>query len=531
VAGVDRLRIGDPLAVRDLLAALRFAAQPLDDLNLASLLVSPLIGWSQDDLLRFAYREKALHLWDHLRAAAVPGAQPAMEMLRDLLARADFEQPQSMLAWLLTGPWQGRRKLVARLGHEAGDPIDELVNAAHAYGATATASLAGFIQWFDAGEGELKREADNAAGLVRVMTVHGSKGLQAPIVILADATSRAAGGRTQAMAIPDPAASKERAIPLPALRKDERLGLLADHFEAEQAAELEEHWRLLYVAMTRAEEALFIGGALRASDKGEPPSDSWYARLRGLFATGQELADPIWSGRLEWGDPLKGGAPLVIERQLPLGDVAPPWLMRPPAADPKPPRPLAPSVLGEEQAPDPPMPSGSGSEAARRGILIHRLLERLPELDPAAREAAGRAWLARNGSGFADEAREEMLRSALAVLLQPGWASLFAPGSLAEVPVAATLGERVIAGTIDRLLVEQDRVLVVDFKTARRPPDSLAQVPRAILRQMAAYCAALEKVWPGRAIEAALLYTAVPRLIAIPADTIAQHKHDLAATE
>ncbi|MBM3596414.1 MAG: double-strand break repair helicase AddA, partial [Alphaproteobacteria bacterium] len=218
VAGVDRLRLGDPLALRDLLAALRFAAQPLDDLNLANLLVSPLIGWTQEELLRFAWRDRRLHLWEHLRQGADADAAPAMEMLLDLLSRADFGRPQDLLAWLLTGTWQGRRKLVARLGPEANDPIDELVNAAHAYCATATPSLVGFLQWFDAGEGELKREADNAEGLVRVITVHGSKGLQAPIVILADATGNPASAPRRTITVPD-RHDERRRIPLPGLRE------------------------------------------------------------------------------------------------------------------------------------------------------------------------------------------------------------------------------------------------------------------------------------------------------------------------
>lgn len=526
VAGVDRLRIGDPLAVRDLVAALRFAAQPLDDLNLAALLVSPLIGWSQEDLLRFAYREKGVPLWDHLRAKTEPDAQPAMDMLLDLLARADFEVPQHLLSWLLTGPWQGRRKLVARLGHEANDPIDELVNAAHAYCVTATPSLVGFLNWFDAGEGELKREADNAEGLVRVMTVHGSKGLQAPIVILADATGDPGASRSRGLAMPDPYDDR-RLVPLPSLRGEERVGALAAHYDKERAAELQEHWRLLYVAMTRAEEALFVGGALGSRDRGEPPEDSWYAHLRAMFPTGSELADPIWGGRIDWGNPPRERRADVTKPELPLGEVVPPWLTRAPAADPRPPRPLAPSALGEEDAPDPPLPPGSGGQAARRGVLIHKLLERLPEIAPEGREAAGRAWLARNAPDFATAPRDEMLRDALRLMAEPGWEHLFAPGSLAEVPIAATIGERAIAGTVDRLLVAEERVLVVDYKTSRRPPDDIADVPRPILRQMAAYVAALEQVWPQRRIEAALLYTSAPRLIVIPDNVIAEHKAGL----
>ena len=302
VAGVDRLRLGAPLAVRDLMAALRFAAQPLDDLNLACLLGSPLIGWSQEQLLDHGWREPHVRLWDHLRGQSHTDVAAALTRLGEVLSRADFESPQKMLHWLLVGPWQARRKLVGRLGREANDPIDELVNAAHAYAASGTASLAGFIQWFDAGEGELKREAGNSGDLVRVMTVHGAKGLQAPIVILADATGNPEGGRPRGLDLPDPAAPDVRAIPLPALRKEERTGRIADHFEKAELAEAQEHWRLLYVAMTRAEEALFVGGALGPRDKGEPPATSWYAKLREMFGTGAEVEDPVWSGRLEHGE-------------------------------------------------------------------------------------------------------------------------------------------------------------------------------------------------------------------------------------
>ncbi len=528
VAGVDRLRIGEPLAVRDLLAALRFAAQPLDDLNLAALLVSPLIGWSQEDLLRFGYREPRVRLWNHLRAMHDPNATPALERLLALLARADFEPPHHLLTWLLTGPWEGRRKLVARLGREANDPIDELVNAAHAYAAVSTPSLVGFLQWFDAGDGELKREADGAGDLVRVMTVHGSKGLQAPIVILADATGDPDSSRTGGMTLPDPTAPERRAIPLPALRKEERIGRIADHFEKERREEMEEHWRLLYVAMTRAEEALFIGGALGSRDRGVPPAESWYTRLRELFPTGEELADPIWAGRLEWGQPAKGGEkPAAVPAELPFAPVLPQWLNRPAPQESRPPKPLAPSNLGEDEAPELPYPPGAGTAAARRGTLTHKLLERMPAVPLAERQQAGARWLERNGADLSAEDRADILSAVLAVLSEPDWAPLFAPGSLAEVPVAATVGERVIAGTIDRLLIEEDRVLIVDFKTSRRAPETVSQIPGSILRQMAAYCAAVEKIFPGRRVEAALLYTAVPRLFALPANVLESHKSGL----
>ena len=530
VAGVDRLRLGAPLAVKDLVGALRFAVQPYDDLNLASLLVSPLVGWSQERLLRHGYRDKHQRLWPHLRASSDPEVAVVLQQLGELLALADFEQPQQLLHWLLVGPWQGRRKLVARLGTEANDPIDELLNAAHAYVATDAPSLTGFLAWFDAGDGELKREADSAAGLVRVMTVHGSKGLQAPIVILADATGDPERSRDRGLDLPDPR-NEHRRIPLPLLSRHEKVGPVLAEVEANRAADEQEHWRLLYVAMTRAEEALFVGGALGRRDGGVPAPKSWYAQLRDLFPPEAEIDDPIWGTRCEWGEPPAPIAADTRPAELPLREPLPRWLERPPPAEPRPPRPLAPSALGEEEAPDPPFPPGAGHAAARRGTLVHSLLERLPEIAAPRQEEGGRAWLARNAGDIDQDQREAMLHDALSVLANPDWAELFAPGSLAEVPVAAVVGGQVVAGTIDRLLVEPGRVRLIDYKTARRPPESLEAVPKANLRQMAAYATALEAAFPGRTVEAALLYTTAPRLIELPAEFLARHKPGFTAPE
>ena len=529
VAGVDRLRLGAPLAVRDLVAALRFAVQPRDDLNLAALLVSPLLGWTQEQLLADGYRPQDLRLWDHLRRSG----HPSVDTLVELLGRADFASPQALLHWLLVGPWQGRSKLVARLGREANDPIDELLNAASAYAATSTPSLVGFLAWFDAGEGELKREASHGGAVVRVMTVHGSKGLQAPIVILADAAGNPADRRGMKLDLPEPDAPGQhgdaRKIPLPSLRKEERVGRVAAEYAAAEVAEQQEHWRLLYVAMTRAEEALFIGGALGLREK-EPAENSWYAKLRALFESDAWLDDDIWQARLEWGAPAEPVAAAPLE-QLPLPEPVPAWLVAPPPAEPRPARPLAPSSLGDDVAPDPPFPPGAGAVAARRGVLVHKLLERLPEVASERRAEAARRWLGKNAADFVEDARAELVRSALAVIDHPDWRELFAAGGLAEVPIAALVGGQVVAGTIDRLLIAPDRIRFVDFKTARRPPASLAEVPLATLRQMAAYAAALEAAYPGRAVEAGVLYTAAPRLIELPATALAEHKRALRQAE
>ncbi len=536
VAGVDRLRLGAPLAVKDVLAALRFAAQPQDDLALANLLASPLIGWSQDDLLAHVPRPGRVRLWDHLRRPDAPSQVLATaEALRDLLRRADYQTPQALIAWLLTGPWQGRAKLVARLGAEANDPLDELLNAAFDYEAEHWPSLAGFIAWFDAGTGDLKRDADSASGQVRVMTVHGSKGLQAPIVILADATG--APGDPGDLSLEDnplgEVLERKRMVPLPPLGKDERKGRIAEAEAAKARAALQEHWRLLYVALTRAEEALFIGGSLNKNEakKGVPHADSWYARLAPLFED-EPLDDPVWGTRQEWGERAE---PLVPVDGAAAGEAVrtdlPRWMLTPIGPEPRPPRPLAPSSAGEDSGGGPPLPPEAARHAARRGSLIHALLERLPDVPAAEREAAARRWLARQAADLAEDLREEMLAAALGVLDHPDFAAIFSPAALAEVPLAATVEGVVVAGTADRLLIEADAVTVVDFKTTRRPPASVAEIPPATLRQMAAYVAALEAIYPGRRVRAGVLYTHVPLLLTLPSEALSPHKSALKAPQ
>lgn len=531
VAGVDRLRLGAPLAVKDLVAALRFAAQPLDDLNLASLLVSPLVGWSQQDLLLHGWRERHVHLWEHLRASESPATTATMDRLRDLLRRADLAPPQELLHWLLAGPWQGRRALVARLGREANDPVDELLNAAMAFAASGTPSLTGFLQWFDAGEGELKRDADQAGGMVRVMTVHGSKGLQAPIVILADALDDPDNAPPRGLTLEETViGGAPRKVPLPPLRKDEKAAPVREAEAVAATEERQEHWRLLYVAMTRAEEALFVGGAL-GKRQDVPPDESWYGKLAPLFPEESWEDDPLWGSRAVIGD-FAPRPPGTIDSAVPARAAVelPVWLTRPVGPEPRPPRPLAPSSLGEEDAPDPPPKPGPGlAAAARRGTLMHKLVERLPERAPDERIAAGEAWLARMAADLDPDERRAMVERAVTVLAHPGWQGVFGPQSLAEVPLAALVGGRMVAGTIDRLVIGADAIRIVDFKTARRPPARIEEIPAAYLRQMAAYVQALGAIHPGRRIEAALLYTQTPVLFVLPDTLIEAHKADFIA--
>ncbi|NIJ24347.1 ATP-dependent helicase/nuclease subunit A [Sphingomonas japonica] len=525
VAGVDRLRLNAPLAVQDLLAAVRFALQPHDDLSLASLLVSPLIGWSQDALMAAAPRGR-VSLWSHLRDTQ-PDA--ALAPLRLILARADIATPYRFFEELLSGELDGRRKLLLRLGEEARDPIEELLSAALNFESVATPSLQRFLDWFDRGEVEIKRDPSAAGAAVRVMTAHGAKGLQAPVVILADATVDPAQARRDIIQW-SPDGEPGAGFPVFRPRSSERGSALDEAIAAADQRELEEHWRLFYVAATRAEEELVIAGALGPKANGVPPALSWYAAAAAAFdALGVLPSDE--ERRFEGTEPGSTGARSGGARDVPAPPTpAPDWLRRAAPVEARPPRPLAPSAIGDDAVADPP-PSPQLRAAAERGRLLHALFERLPGVAPERRAAAAERWLAAAGGVAEPERREEIAAAALAVLGDPRFAALFGPEALAEAPIAAVVGGEVIAGTVDRLLVSDTQVTVIDFKTGRRAPGSLAAIPDYHLAQMGAYAAALEAIFPGREVRAALLYTAAPVLYELPAALLAAHKPGFAAGE
>ncbi len=525
VAGVDRLRLDAPLAVKDLLAAARFAIQPEDDLTLANLLVSPLFGLEQDALFALAHARPGTLL---ARLRGDPAHSETADALGTILAMADLVTPYRFFETLLSGPLDARRKLLCRLGAEARDPIEELLNAALAFEDEGSPALQPFLDWFDRGEVQIKRDPSAPLDAVRVMTVHGAKGLQAPIVILADATGDPDRAPVGGLMLPI-----DDTIAVPSLhpRADERFPPFDTLIEAARARERQEHWRLLYVAATRAEEKLVVGGALGARDRGVPPAASWYAAIASAMgALDTELRDdPLWgSVRVHAGG---AAPPRTLRRAPPQETPAPPpaWLHAPAPQEERPPRPLAPSAIGRDDVSDAPLAPAMRA-AAERGRLLHALFERLPGCPPEARYAAALRWL--SGSAGIDPATAAMLADdACTLIADPRFAAIFSGDALAEAPIAAVVDGAVIAGTADRLLVTDAAVLVVDFKTGRRAPAGLAEVPRHHLDQMAAYAAALSAIFPDRPVRAGLLYTAAPVLIELDAATLAAHKPGLGRTE
>ena len=529
VAGVDRFTLTQPLGVQDLIAAMRFAVQPLDDLNLASLLVSPLIGWTQDELYLHSHKRGRTPLWEHLRRPD-GGAPPAtLAALRQLLGMADFTTPFRFLEAILSGPLGGRRKLYARLGREARDPIDELLNQALAFEQRETVSLLGFLTQVAGSAADIKRQTEARSDVVRVMTVHGSKGLQAPIVILADATDDSAfGHRPFSVDV-----GEWEKLPVFAVSADERHGALAEAHTRTAAAAEAEHWRLFYVAMTRAEEILVVAGVTKKADR-TIAEGSWHTAVEAVLSgMGAEWEDagPMWGQRRVH----RANAGKWAKKEKAARAAAPPlippaWALAPAPEEARPPRPLAPSALGEDDVAV--APQGTARVAAvERGVLLHALFERLPPVAAEARRGAALRWLGAQAPGLDEAVRGAMADEVLAVLENPDHAAIFGPGSLAEVPLSAVVDGAVVAGIVDRLLVTDTGVTVIDYKTGRHVPERAEAVQPAYLRQMAAYRDALRVIFPGRRVAAALLYTAVPRLIVLDDGLLDAHKPGLLAVK
>ena len=389
------------------------------------------------------------------------------------------------------------------------DAIDELMNSAIEFERNDVASLDRFLGWFSRGEVDIQRDPSAPANEVRVMTVHGAKGLQAPVVILADATADPAKLGRIPLAIEIPEMAK---APLLRPKKAERLAPFAAFMDRQEERDLQEHWRLLYVALTRAADRLIVSGVAPSpkSDGSDPrPENCWHRAVQqALVELGAEPVVEEESVKLIYGTETPLKARPARTQTLPRIDL-PPWATSPAPKEARPPRPLAPSAMAEDRQAAPPTPEQRA--AAERGSIIHALLERLPEVAPGERKRTALRWL-EHSAGIADRAaREEIADTVCALIADSRFSALFAPGSLAEAPIAATLADgRVIAGTVDRLLVEPGRVLVVDYKTGRAP-DSSEQIPAAHRIQMQAYSDALSAIFPGREVEAALLYTASAR--------------------
>jgi ATP-dependent helicase/nuclease subunit A len=538
VGGADRLLLSEHIAFQDLLGLGRFARFPEDDLTLAALLRSPFCDIDEDGLFDLAHGRRG-RLWATLQARAAErlawGEAARFFAQARVLAegRAPFDFYARVLARLDERGLSMKRRFLGRLGREAEDALDAFLAEALAAERRGVIELERFIHEMAASEIEVKREQEDperqGEGEVRVMTVHGAKGLEAPVVILPDTTTRAT-------ALGGPLLSAQGGGFLWAPRKADDCPASAEaRAERESAAE-HESLRLLYVALTRARDRLIVCG-IRTRDQFF--RGSWREVIEAGFEhpaiAPQVRRAPLHGGgwALRYGeDPAPGlafGAAGDTPARLPV------WATRLAPAEPPAARYAAPSRLGEDaRAPAPsPLERAQGLGRYRRGEIIHRLLQLLPDVAPAEREAAAARLLARERD-LDETQRTEMAAAALAVLTDARFAAVFGPGSRAEIALAGAAARLppglAVSGRVDRLLVEDSRVLVADFKTNRPAPATIEAADPAYVRQMAIYWALLAEIFPGRTVEAALIWTDGPKLMPIPENLLLAALDEVAAS-
>lgn len=532
VAGADRLVLADHIGVQDCLNLIRFALLPSYDLTLAEIMRGPFGGLLDDDthLFSLAYARGDQTLWQRLQASSAPAHAPLVKFLTGLLERVDLPAYEFLSSVMNTPDGNsgqtGWVRLAARLGAPMRDPVQALLARAIAYDAKSAASLQGFLAYMDLDTTQIKRDLAAPNGEVRIMTVHGAKGLQAPIVILPDTTGGPKSARPVIVDIKDAPVWMGKAgddTPQTELAREDI-----------SKSEARERRRLLYVALTRAQDRLIILGAWHGtrpkpeSDKPAGPGchkSSWYA----LCAEAMELlAGPI--PETDDGRPafVRYGEPPISGRGDGEAEISPAplpaWLMQVAPPETASMRVAAPSALVPGETPVLPPLGQKRAARLKRGRLIHALLERLPALPPAERQAAGARFLARD-SALTPAQSTDMLNAAMGVLNDPAFDAVFAEGGRAEAPVIGTGAGLpdglIINGRVDRLVVSDRDVLIVDFKTDRPPPERAEDVGISYLAQMGAYAAVLARAYPNHKIRAALVWTDGPKLMPLPGDLLA----------
>ncbi|HVD82625.1 MAG TPA: double-strand break repair helicase AddA, partial [Bradyrhizobium sp.] len=520
VAGADRLKLTEHIAIIDLMNLADALLLPQDDLALAVALKSPLFGLTDDDLFTLAWQRKGSlrQALDH-HAATDRKFEAVLHRLGACEARVLRETPFAFYAWLLGGDG-GRARILKRLGHEANDALDEFLELALGHERKAPASLQGFMAWLRAADTEVKRDMEISRDEVRVMTVHGAKGLEASVVFLVDTTTSPADTqRLKLIHLPlDNAPPHAPDVVVWAGKKADDPASVAAARAAMLVETEDEYRRLLYVAMTRAADRLIVGGCM-PGNMNTIRRFSWYDLIdKGLGNSGLHLQT------IETPDGVVKRYSRLEDAAAPTGKAAAPaptaptdlpaWLRTAAPPELRADSPLRPSDPAAKEGQR--IQTGESvlerARALQRGTLVHRLLQSLPDVAAERRRDAAQKYLARNADGWTDGEREALAGGVLALIGDPRFAPVFALHSRAEVSIVGRLDRpgrspALVSGQIDRLVVTADEVLIVDYKTNHAPPGARAQAPAAYVRQLALYRGVLQKLYPQLPVRAALLWT------------------------
>jgi ATP-dependent helicase/nuclease subunit A len=528
VAGADRLKLTEHIAIIDLMNLADALLLPQDDLALAIALKSPLFNLTDDDLFALAWDRKTTLRTSLAQQAAT---NEKFKSVENRLAQCEHcfvhMTPFAFYAWLLGGDG-GRARILKRLGHEANDALDEFLELALNYERKAPASLQGFVAWLRAADTEVKRDMEISRDEVRVMTVHGAKGLEASVVFLVDTTSSPSD--TQRLRLIQLPRGNDGEVVVWAGKMAEDSKVVANARSAMLEETEDEYRRLLYVAMTRAADRLIVAGC-KPGNRNNVRKLCWYDLIEtGLTRSGLEeqiidTADgPV--KRFAHSEDVAGDADTAAASVAAPRSELPAWLRTP----------LEPQA--SNAAPLRPSDAGAGghvirtsetlferARALQRGTLVHRLLQSLPDIAVARRRDSALRFLERNAAAWSAGEREELAQKVLGLIADPRFAPVFGEGSRAEVAIVGRLAlpgrpEALVSGQIDRLVVTDNEVLIVDFKTNHTPPRTATEAPRAYVRQLALYRAVLARLYPQCVVRAALLWTETTEFMEIYASAL-----------
>lgn len=515
VSGVDRMILSDQLVVQDLCALASFALLPDDDLTLATILKSPFIGLNEEQLFDIAYRRQS-SLWNSLKNK--PEFENLTKWLQKLIQQAGKATPYEFFSQILNSPcpanrYSGLQAIKSRLGEESMDPLNEFINKSLEYETEQNPTLQNFVQAQLYDDTQIKRELEEDNNAVRIMTVHGAKGLQAPIVILPDTTRTANSYRGDKILWPDKTSQK---LPYFCPTSSNLPEECVQAKETLRELDTQEYRRLLYVALTRAESRLYIGGY-----KGTKPiiDDSWY----NYVANGFHQLDNV--KHIPFGEDQK-----ILQYSNPATDKpdraedhkdnqitqyeAPEWLFRQIPEEPFPPRPLMPSRPSDDDSPALSPLKALNNDRFKRGNITHKLLQILPDLPMGKREQAARNYVSEPSHRLSKDVQNNIVCEVMAIVTHKDFAPLFGPGSIAEAPVTGFINNnQLVSGQIDRLLITDHEIMIIDYKSNRPPPYDEKDVPTIYINQMRTYATLMREIYPDREIKAALLWTDGCRLM------------------
>jgi ATP-dependent helicase/nuclease subunit A len=534
-AGADRLALNQHIVVEDMIVLGRFASTKMDDLSLAGLLKSPLFGFDDDDLFAIAHGRGKRPLYEAMRQLGrEAGRESAVGHLKARVTSAvsDLEfivqladsVPVFEFFARIFARYQLRQKYRRRMGNEVGEVIDGFLQTSINYDSRHGLGLQGFVEWLKAANLELKREVDMRNNEIRVITAHSSKGLEAPIVFLVDPGSAAFSHQHAPPIVTLETTAGQKAW-LWQAAKSMKLTRAEPAFDMIKADAEEEYRRLLYVGMTRAADRLILCGYRPE----KPPTFShWLSMVKsGLEAP---LADAKSGGELvgesdehgnflhwrwvigETGRHERLPAESESGQRSELAEL-PAWLT-PVANEQAPPRPITPSgVMGLFEV-DEDSTAGfalGSEEALARGNAIHDLLQVVPGLEDQQVEKILQSYFAGPGSAIGDALAEEIKMQIRQLMANPEFAPLLRSPGRSEAEITGTIylagKEQMIRGRIDRIVLMDGLVVIIDYKTNQVVPSYCDAIPAQYVGQMALYRNLVQALYPDKRIACKLVWT------------------------